>query len=152
MTRKLRADDTFPLVITNENDLDRINGLLHDLLMELPPQINDFFIDDPAVQEPLSRDVALNVPKMSFVFTDQEMVIKKDWVSEFQLNIFGITGFHIEGEAGNVLAEMMFNKLRYGARQQELIFIWSSAKYDSRSVACGWNWNTWLNCPGANQK
>lgn len=129
MTRKLRADDTFPVVITNENDLDRINDLLHDLLMELPPEINELFVDDPAVEQPLNRDVALNVPKMSFVFTDQEMHIKKDWVSEFRLNVFGITGVHIEGKEGNILAEMQFNKLKYGAHKQELILLLEDGKF-----------------------
>jgi hypothetical protein len=122
MTRKLTADDTFPLVVTNENELDRINGLLHDLLMELPPQINELFVDDPTVKQPLNRVLGLNGPKMSFVFTDQEMYIKKDWVSEFRLNVFGITSVHIQGKDGDVLAEPMFNKLKYAAREQELIF------------------------------
>lgn len=122
MTRKLRADDAFPIVVTNESELDRINDLLHDLDMDMPPQIGELYVDDASARQPFNKDMALNCPKMSFTFTDQEMYIKKDWVSEFRLNVYGIAGVRIEGDDETLFSEAYFNKLKYSARNQELIF------------------------------
>jgi hypothetical protein len=123
MTRKLRPDDVFPILVTNENELNRINDLLHDLEMDMPPEINELYVDDPTAKQPLKQDIVLSAPKLSFTFTDQDMYIKKDWVSEFQLNIYGITGLRIEAKEDTIFSEANFNKLKYNSRHQELVFL-----------------------------
>jgi len=85
MTRPLRSDDVFPMLAYKEQDLRPVNQLLHDLCLDLPDR-----------EYPVEGGVA------RFTLTDQDMIVKHDWVSEFRLSVFDVTAYEYEEDSKGI--------------------------------------------------
>lgn len=104
MTRRLQADDMFPMVAQKEQDLKTVNNLLHDLSLDLPDY--DY--------QPQNGVVALTL-------TDQEMIVKPNWVSEFCLSVFDVTEYKLEEDSKDTPTPVNFNKIKFGRSSNEVV-------------------------------
>jgi hypothetical protein len=105
MTRPLQSDDSFPIVARNQQDLKLVNCLLHDLSLDLP--------DYDQVLYGVAR----------FTLTDQDMIVKRDWVSEFRLSVFGVVTYEREEDSKNIPAPVTFNTMKYNAKTNVLVIL-----------------------------
>jgi len=104
MTRRLRSDDVFPMVAYQGEDLKPVNQLLHDLCLDLP----DY---DYQAENGVAR----------FTLTDQDMIVKRDWVSEFRLSVFDVTAYEYEEDSKDTPTPVTFNKVTFHDRINELV-------------------------------